>query len=80
MTDLYRTVKFDSVEYLFFCKTDNIYLFWKWDHHVLLKIYADKSDKFQFALLHCNTSLVEQNQSGKEYRIVFEKDMEKGVL
>ena len=74
MVDLYRPVKFDSVKHLlFFCKTDNIYLFWKWDHYVLLKIYAYKSDKFQFALLRCDTSRVEQNQLGRVQNSIWKR-------
>ena len=66
----------------FFCKTDNIYLHWKWDGFLLLKIYedGDKTDKYQFAQLRCDTNHVEQNKGGEEFRIVFEKDEESGVL
>lgn len=82
MSNLYRLVKFYSVEHLlFFCETD-IYLWWKWDDQVLLKIYedGDKTNKYQFALVHCNMSRVEQNKGGEEYRVVFEKDKKRGVL
>ena len=77
MPAFFRAVLFDSIEHLlFFCKTDSIYLFWKWDDYLLLKIYedGDKCDRYEFAKVRCDTSSVYQNHCGEENRIVFEED------
>ena len=77
MPAFFRTAFFDSIEHLlFFCKTDSIYLFWKWDGCLLLKIYedGDKSDRFEYVKVTCDTSCVYQNRCREENRIVFEED------
>ena len=83
MPAFFRATLFDSVEHLlFFCKSDSIYLFWKWDGCLLLKIYedGDKSDRFEFAKVTCDASCVYQNSYGEENRIVFEEDCVTGLL
>ena len=83
MPAFFCTLQFDSVEHLlFFCKTDSIYLNWKWDGYLLLKIYedGDKSDRYEYVKVTCDTSCIQQNRCREENQIVFEEDCVKGKL
>ena len=82
MPDFFCTTEFDSVEHLFFCKSDSIYLNWKWDGYLLLKIYddGDKSNCYEYVKLTHGTSCVEQNKPGEENHILFDKDFLTGKL
>ena len=75
MPAFFCTTEFDSVEHLFFCKSDLIYHNWKWDGYLLLKVYedGDKNDWYEYVKVTRDTSRVQQNCVGEETRIVFEE-------